>query len=367
MTASGDTTRSPWDLDRQQWAEVLSGEPKFRVDQLWRGLTQQQTAPSDLTVLPARLRADLAEQFQPQLSPLAEHRSSDGQTEKWLWHSDANNAPAEIETVLMRYPKRATVCVSSQAGCAMGCTFCATGQAGYERHLSVGEILEQVVAAQRAAEPRRVSNVVFMGMGEPFANYDRVLTSLHRLLGDFGLGARHITVSTVGLVPQIRRFAAEGLQVSLAVSVHAANDDLRNELVPINRRYPLAELVDACAEFRARTGRRVSIEWALIDGVNDRAVDAAELAALAGLAKAHVNLIPLNPTPGFATKGSPPDRVASFAHELRQRGTNATVRQNRGVDIDAACGQLRFTHQQSAPAPQPVKIGRHANTEATGG
>src|SRR6516165_2010407 len=191
----------------------------------------------------------------------------------------------------------------------MACQFCATGQAGFQRHLTTGEIVEQVAVAMRAARPRRLSNVVFMGMGEPLANYNRVWAAVEHLHAEMGLSARHLTLSTVGLVPGIRRLAGETLPVNLAVSLHAANDELRDELVPINRRYPLDVLAAACAEYVAASGRRLSIEWALIDGVNDRERDAGELAAFALPLGAHVNLIPLNPTPGYAVVGSPPSRV----------------------------------------------------------
>jgi 23S rRNA (adenine2503-C2)-methyltransferase len=253
----------------------------------------------------------------------------------------------------MLYPERATVCVSSQAGCAMGCGFCATGQAGFTRQLTVGEIVEQVVRAARRARDggRRVSNVVFMGMGEPLANEAAVWGAVERLHVDLGLSARHLTVSTVGIVPGIKRLAARGLPVTLAVSLHAANDELRDELVPINRRYDIAALLGACAEFVAVKGRRLSFEWALIDGVNDRTSDAVELAGLCRRLQpaAHVNLIPLNPTPGWPTRGTPPARVAAFRDRLHALGVNATVRRNRGTDIDAACGQLAAT--------TPVAIG----------
>jgi 23S rRNA (adenine2503-C2)-methyltransferase len=225
----------------------------------------------------------------------------------------------------------------------MACGFCATGQAGYQRNLTVGEIVEQVVRAAREATPRRVSNVVFMGMGEPLANYDATWSAVLRLHDDLGLSARHLTVSTVGIVPGIRRLAAEPLPVNLAVSLHAANDELRDELVPINRRYPIAALLEACRAHVEAKGRRMSFEWALIDGRNDRGSDAEELAAVARPLRAHVNLIPLNPTPGYATRGTPPERVAAFRDHLDRLGVNATVRQNRGTDIDAACGQLRAT------------------------
>ena len=262
--------------------------------------------------------------------------SDRGGTVKWLWRLGDGSA---VETVLMRYPDRATVCVSSQAGCAMACSFCATGQAGFTRHLSTGEIVEQVVRARRAS-PTRVGNVVFMGMGEPMANYEAVWAAVERLHGDLGLSARHITISTVGVVPGIHRLATEALPVNLAVSLHAANDALRDELVPLNRRYPLARLMAACRAYQGAKGRRLSFEWALIDGVNDRPTDSRELAALALPLAAHVNLIPLNPTPGYAARGTPAAGVAAFRDRLRAAGVNATVRRNRGTSIDAACGQL---------------------------
>jgi 23S rRNA (adenine2503-C2)-methyltransferase len=244
----------------------------------------------------------------------------------------------------MHYRDRTTVCVSTQAGCAMGCGFCATGQAGFQRHLSTGEVVEQVVAAARRAraEQRRLGNVVFMGMGEPLANLDRVWPAVERIHGDLGLSARHLTLSTVGLVPGIRRVAAESLPVNLAVSLHAANDDLRDQLVPVNKRYPLSVLMSACADYLRAKGRRLSFEWALIDGVNDRPSDARELAEVSRSLPlaAHVNLIPLNRTPGYPTQGSTPARVARFREWLGDLGVNATVRRNRGTSIDAACGQL---------------------------
>jgi 23S rRNA (adenine2503-C2)-methyltransferase len=258
----------------------------------------------------------------------------------------------------MHYDDRSTVCVSSQAGCAMACGFCATGQAGFQRHLSGGEIVEQVLAAQRRARPRRVGNVVFMGMGEPLANYDQVWRALRRLHDDVGISARHLTLSTVGLVAGIRRLATEPEPVNLAVSLHAARDDLRDELVPINRRHPLGQLMSACEQYLAAKGRRLSFEWALIDGVNDTGRDAAELAVLARPLGAHVNLIPLNPTPGWPTRGTAPAGVAAFAHELRRLGVNATVRRNRGTDIAAACGQLA--------ADAPVRVAARRALSAPG-
>ncbi len=240
----------------------------------------------------------------------------------------------------------------------MGCGFCATGQAGFTRHLTTGEIVEQVVrAARRAGElGRRAGNVVFMGMGEPLANEAAVWGAVQRLHADVGLSARHITISTVGIVPGIRRLAERRLPVTLAVSLHAANDELRDELVPINRRYDLETLMAACADFLAVNRRRLSFEWALIDDVNDRLSDAAELAALSRRLRpaAHVNLIPLNPTPGWPTRGTPPDRVAAFRDQLVGLGVNTTVRRNRGTDIDAACGQLAAVN---SPRRVPTGMG----------
>jgi len=365
---TGSLTRSPWTPSRDEWAETLGDVPAYRLDQLWHGLYEEGSAPPDISTLPKSMRADIGRRFQAALRPVAEQRSADGNTIKWLWETVDGS---RVETVLMHYDRRSTVCISSQAGCAMDCGFCATGQAGFKRHLSVGEILEQVVAARRSCRndsadrdddaagsgpSRRLSNVVFMGMGEPFANYDRVLTATRRLMVDFGLGARHITISTVGLVPQMNRFADEGLQVGLALSLHAANDTLRNDLVPINRKHSIADLIDACRRYRERTGRRVSIEWAMIDGVNDRDSDADELIGVARDARAHVNLIPLNPTPGWPTVGSPTQRIERFAARLRSADVNVTVRRNRGTDIDAACGQLAGSRSTTEPGAGPTTV-----------
>jgi 23S rRNA (adenine2503-C2)-methyltransferase len=340
---------SRYDVDRAGVAALLSdrGEPRFRADQVWRGLYERLATPAQMTDVPAALRSWLDGALPPALSLVAESVNDAGDTVKWLWSLDDG---ARIETVLMTYPDRVTVCVSTQAGCAMACGFCATGQAGFTRHLRAGEIVEQVVrAAQRARSDggRRLGNVVFMGMGEPLANYDRVWGAVERLHDDVGLSARHLTLSTVGLVPGIRRLAGERLPVNLAVSLHAANDSLRDELVPINRRWPLSELMAACRSYLDAKGRRLSFEWALIDGVNDRRSDALELADLARPLGAHVNLIPLNPTPGYGVPGTPPAGVRSFRDVLRAVGVNATVRQNRGTDIDAACGQLAASQRDS--------------------
>jgi 23S rRNA (adenine2503-C2)-methyltransferase len=348
-----------YDLSRAELATLLDGQPRYRVDQVWAGLYEQRLTPEEMTTLPKALRARLAAELPAALAAETESVSEGGDTVKWLWGLDGG---ARVETVLMHYPDRSTACVSTQAGCAMACGFCATGQAGYERNLSVGEIVEQVVRAARTAgegpTPRRLSNVVFMGMGEPMANYDQVWKAIRRIHADVGLSARHLTLSTVGIVPGIRRMAGEDLPVNLAVSLHAANDELRDELVPINRRYPLEALYDACAHYLEAKNRRLSFEWALIDDVNDRDSDADELAVAARRLRAHVNLIPLNATPGWPTTGSPPERVAAFRDRLRGLGVNATVRANRGNDIDAACGQLRANHEVSLAAPTRRRAAR---------
>jgi 23S rRNA (adenine2503-C2)-methyltransferase len=330
-------------ISRPALAELLAswGEASYRATQVWDGLHQRRAPLEELTDLSKGLRARLAETLPYALHPCAQTTGDDGATVKWLWTTPDG---AQVETVLMGYPDRATVCVSSQAGCAMGCTFCATGQAGFERHLTAAEIVEQVVRAAHAS-PRRVSNVVFMGMGEPLANYDATWEALCRLHDDLAISARHLTVSTVGVPPGMRRLADGHLPVTLAVSLHAPDDTLRDTLVPLNRRYPLAEVLDAARRYLAARGRRLSFEYALMAGVNDRLDQADALAALVGDMGAHVNLIPLNPTPGFPVPGSPPSQVAAFAERLRVRGVNATVRRNRGTDIDAACGQLRSRHQ----------------------
>jgi 23S rRNA (adenine2503-C2)-methyltransferase len=329
--------RATFETSKEDLSCLLADEPRYRIDQVWRGLWERGARPADMTDLPKALRDRLETALVPALHQLLRSKSADGQTTKWLWELGDGR---RVETVLMLYPDRATVCVSSQAGCAMGCTFCATGQGGFDRQLSVGEIVEQVVNARRDALPRRLGNVVFMGMGEPLANYERVWPAVQHIHSDLGISARHITISTVGVVPGIRRLAQEDLPVNLAVSLHAARDELRDKIVPLNRRYPLTVLMGACGEYLAAKGRRLSFEWALIDGVNDTPRDAAELAELALPLTAHVNVIPLNHTRGYAGRGTPAPGVAAFRDWLAEHGVNATVRANRGTDIDAACGQL---------------------------
>jgi len=335
---------------RDEIASILEGEPRYRLDQLWSGLYTHFQHPADITTLPAALRTRISNELPESLIEVTRSISEDGDTVKFLWNLLEGNHP--IETVLMYYEERATVCVSTQAGCAMACGFCATGQAGFSRHLTTGEIVEQVVRAAREAalRSRRIDNIVFMGMGEPLANEAAVWGAVERIHGDIGISARHLTISTVGIVPGIRTLASRPLPVNLAVSLHAARNELRNELVPINQRYPLEMLMQTCRDYLHEKRRRVTFEWALISTVNDTDQDARELAELCFQLSppAHVNLIPLNPTPGWPTVGSSPARVAAFQRLLRDLGVNATTRQNRGTEIAAACGQLA--------AGQPVTV-----------
>lgn len=350
------TGATRYDCTGEALADVLSDQPSYRVDQVWDGWYRHYRHSHELTSVPKAVRTQLDTELPTALTLVAETTSRSGDTTKFLWRLAGG---ATVETVLMIYPDRATICVSSQAGCAMACGFCATGQAGFERHLSTGEIVEQVIeGARRAATmdpPRRVSNIVFMGMGEPLANFDPVWSAVERLHGDVGISARHLTVSTVGIIPGIRRLTEASLPVNLAVSLHAANDTLRDELVPINRRYPLAALAEACADYLAVKNRRLSFEWAMIEGVNDRDVDAHELARFATRLRGHINLIPLNPTPGYPTVGSSPQRVREFRDLLTDDGANATIRSNRGTDITAACGQLSSAHGRSAVTVAPKR------------
>lgn len=331
-----------YDATRDRIDEFLGSAPKYRRQQVWSALYEHFQFPEEMTTIPKGMREDLAAAFPSALELVTKSTADHGDTVKFLWR--LRSGGALVESVLMFYRDRATVCISTQAGCAMGCTFCATGQAGFKRQLSPGEILEQIARASRYAldRDRRVSNVVYMGMGEPLANEPAVRESVTRLHDDMGLSARHITISTVGIVPGIKQMKDWPLPVNLAVSLHAANDALRNQLVPINKRYPIDQLVEACNDYLSVKNRRISFEWAMIDGVNDRRSDASELAAICKRLRLapHVNLIPLNPTPGWPTKASPMSRVREFCAELESMGVNATIRRNRGTDIDAACGQL---------------------------
>lgn len=336
-----------YDLDEEVLSSWLSlqfpEQPSFRVKQLLEALYRQAKTPSEISNVPPAVLEALSRDFPFALEQISTSSGHDhqGATQKWLLKARDS---FQIETVVMEYPDRVTVCASTQAGCAMGCTFCATGQAGFDRHLQPAEIVEQVVRASRFSQSqlhKRLSNVVFMGMGEPLANLGATMSSIETINSRLGIGARSMTISTVGLVPGINQLAKQPLQVGLAVSLHAANDSLRNKLVPINRRYPIAELREACQNYVDVSGRRLSFEWALIDSVNDRYSDAAELATMANPLGAHVNLIPLNPTSGFLTRGSSRNRVMAFKERLERLGVNVTLRDTRGSSFDAACGQLR--------------------------
>ncbi|MEW5986868.1 MAG: 23S rRNA (adenine(2503)-C(2))-methyltransferase RlmN [Chloroflexota bacterium] len=321
-------------------------QPRFRAEQLWHWLYQRPVTRFDeMTNLPQTLRQQLdqAAELLP-FRPAASQHSSDGQTRKALFQLKDGQY---IETVLMGYHKRRTICVSTQAGCAMGCVFCATGQMGFQRNLSVGEIVAQVVyfAREVVAQGDHVTNVVMMGMGEPLHNYANTLAAVDRLTDPDGLnlGARKITISTVGLVPAMRRYADEQRQTPLAVSLHAATDAERDRLIPINRRWPLAVLMDACRYYVEKTGRRLTFEWALIEGENDTPQQAQALGQLVQGLLCHVNLIPLNPTAGYSGGPSSMARVEAFRRELGRYGISSTVRVRRGIDIQAGCGQLRAT------------------------
>ena len=320
------------------------GEPAYRAKQIWTALyCDLVETPNEMTTLPLTLRGSLAESFAPwQEAIVDEQRSADRRTLKALLRLQDGQT---IESVLMRYADRQTVCVSTQVGCAMGCAFCATGRSGFVRDLASGEIIAQVLWAARAAKRRgaRLTNVVYMGMGEPFANYEATIASLRRLNDPrgFGLGARSFTVSTVGLVPGIDRFADEPLQANLAVSLHSADDETRRRLIPSGETYPVSEILDACRRYIAKTNRRVTFEVALIDGVNDSLQDAETLARrLRGLL-CHVNVIPLNPSPGIGWRPSLPQAVEPFAEHLNKAGIPTTVRRSMGAEIRAGCGQLR--------------------------
>ncbi|MDQ6876065.1 MAG: 23S rRNA (adenine(2503)-C(2))-methyltransferase RlmN [Actinomycetota bacterium] len=326
------------------------GEPAYRAEQLsshYFGLRSDD--PATMTDLPAPRRHRLAAQFLPALlTPIRDVTCDRGLTRKTVWRAFDGTL---VESVLMRYPARVTMCASSQAGCGMACPFCATGQAGLTRSLSTGEIVEQVVAGARALArgevaggPGRISHVVLMGMGEPLANYNRVVGAIRRLTDPapdgLGLSQRNITLSTVGLVPAMRRLSAAGLNVTLAVSLHAPDDELRDTLVPVNTRWKVAEVLDAAWEYAGRTGRRISIEYAMIRDVNDQPARADLLAGLLRGRLAHVNLIPLNPTPGSVWDASAPAVQREFVRRLRAAGVPTTVRNTRGREIDGACGQL---------------------------
>jgi 23S rRNA (adenine2503-C2)-methyltransferase len=334
-----------YDLNFSELDALMSewGEPVYRAQQIWQGLYRQYwSSPEQFTNIPKSVRMLLAENLEFKALSLATTlNSSDGKTVKSLFKLPDGKS---IEAVLMRYEKRNTLCISSQAGCAMGCVFCATGQMGFKRHLSSGEIVAQVMyyAFLLHGENAVVTNVVLMGMGEPFHNYDNTLAAIDRLNDPQGynFGARRFTISTVGLVPAIRHFAAEKRQVNLAISLHAADDDLRTSMLPVNKRYPIDELLAACREYIAATGRRVTFEWALINEVNDNPEQAILLASKLKGMLCHVNAIPLNPTLGYSGQATTRERAEKFKQILNEHGIPCTIRLRRGIDIQAGCGQL---------------------------
>ncbi|CAM2807063.1 23S rRNA (adenine(2503)-C(2))-methyltransferase RlmN [Corynebacterium falsenii] len=329
------------------------GLPKFRADQIARQYYGRlQGNPLDMTDLPEGKRQAVKDALFPDLMmPLRNMEADDGETRKTLWRLHDGTL---LESVLMRYPGRATLCISSQAGCGMACPFCATGQGGLDRNLSVGEMVEQVryaAAAMRdgevAGEEGRLSNIVFMGMGEPLANYKRVVDTIRKITSPapegFGISQRNVTVSTVGLAPAIRKLADENMTVRLAVSLHTPDDELRDELVPVNNRWSVDEVLDAARYYADTSGRRVSIEYALIRDMNDQPWRAELLGKkLRGAlgSKVHVNVIPLNPTPGSKWDASPKERQDEFVRRVEEQGVPCTVRDTKGQEIAAACGQL---------------------------
>jgi len=360
-------TQLIYDLTLEEIANLLKDwkEPAYRAKQIWQGVYQHlYESPDEFSNLPISLRKKLAEEFT--FTPFQVRTyldSADGFTRKTLFELPDGNL---IEAVLMRYGdpadnpqiktaapysknlrgarKRRTLCISTQAGCAMGCVFCATGQMGFKRHLSSGEIIAQVLYYARILKEANelVTNIVLMGMGEPFHNYDNTMTAIDRLNDQdgFNFGARRFTISTVGLVPQIRRFADEKRQVNLAISLHAADDDERLAIMPVNKRYKIEDIIEACKYYVEQTGRRVTFEWALINGVNDTPQVAKKLASrLKGLL-CHVNAIPLNPTAGYAGRATNHERAILFKESLEQAGIPCTIRMRRGIDIQAGCGQL---------------------------
>jgi len=340
------------DLSPRERDEVVRdlGEKPFRAKQLAKHYFGGfESATEQMTDLPTGSREALGEALLPTLLTPVRHVSTDnGTTRKTLWKAFDG---VMFESVLMRYPDRVTLCISSQAGCGMNCPFCATGQAGLTRNLSTGEIVDQVVSSARdlargdvAGGPGRISNIVFMGMGEPMANYKRVLQTVRRMTDPvpegMGISQRGVTVSTVGLVPAINKLIDEKMQVRLAISLHAPDDELRDELVPVNTRWKVDEVLDAAWRYAGTTGRRVSIEYALIKDINDQAWRADMLGELLKGHLVHVNLIPLNPTPGSKWTASRPEDEAEFVRRLKSHGVPVTIRDTRGQEIDGACGQL---------------------------
>lgn len=327
------------------------GAERYRARQLWEGMYKKLApSPQKISNLPENLREQLETTLTfSGLTVQSTIRSQDGETEKYLLEALDGQA---IEVVLMHYHRRHTACISTQVGCGMGCVFCATGQMGFQRNLSAGEIVEQVISVARRLDANgdSLSNVVFMGMGEPFQNYDASMEAIDRLNdpAGFNFGKRRFTISTVGLVPMIERFTRERRQANLAISLHAATNALRERLLPINRRYPLDVLMPACRSYTVQSGRRITFEWALIEGVNNGDEQAAALADWVQRMNCHVNIIPLNPTHGYEGHAANLDQVLHFQNALEQAGISTTIRVRRGIDIQAGCGQLAAEKQGNA-------------------
>lgn len=336
-----------YDLEKEELIKVLEelGEPDYRINQLWQGLYKQIYQNfSEFSGFPKDLRNKLENRFSLNaLNNIVQIQSKDKNTEKVLFEL---NDGEKIETVLMRYNNRRSLCISTQSGCAMGCVFCATGQMGFRRNLSCGEIISQVLYFEKLLREKKgsLSNIVVMGMGEPFHNYDATISAI-RVLNDhdgFNMGARRFTVSTVGMVPKIMQFADEGFEVNLAISLHAATNQLRDSLVPMNRIYPIEKLIEACNYYINKTNRRVTFEYALINGINESLSDAESLASLLKGMLCHVNLISLNPTDGYKHSGSNSTRVDQFKDKLIESHIPTTIRLRRGIEIQAGCGQLAY-------------------------
>lgn len=336
---------SIYDFDKSELEILLKniGEPEYRIDQLWKGIYHNfYNSFADFSNFPNILRKNLAERIIfSSLVPDKTITSSNGETSKVLFRLQDDSA---IETVLMRYKHRFTLCISTQVGCAIGCKFCATGKMGFKRNLTIGEIVEQVIyfAGQLNAHNEHLTNIVFMGMGEPFHNYEAVLSAarIFNHSDGFNFSERRMTISTVGLVPSIIRFSKEKTQINLAISLHAANDSLRSSFIPINQKYPLNDLLTACKEYIHKTNRRITFEWALIQGVNDTKKDAIELSHLLKNMLCHVNVIPLNPISGFQGQASNMKQALLFQNMLQSEKIPCTIRLRRGLDIQAGCGQL---------------------------
>lgn len=338
-------TNSIYDLtltDLKEWVTSRKEKP-FRAQQIWEGLYQHLlNTPEEFTSISNSLRAELKDSIPfSTLTPVQTITARDGKTIKTLFRlSDS----LEIETVLMLYDERRSLCISSQVGCSMGCVFCATGYLGFKRNLTSGEMVQQVLyfARELSKDGEKLTNIVVMGMGEPFLNYDETLKAIDRLNDPQGMnmGERRFTISTVGIVPMIAKFSREKRQINLAISLHAANNELRSQLLPVNRKYPLEQLIAACAAYIALTHRRITFEWALIEDINDSMQDARELARLIHGLNCHVNLITLNPNEEYCGKGSIREKAEAFRNQLEKSGVPCTLRLKRGVEIQAGCGQL---------------------------